>query len=69
MRYSKLHFAHALESAVDKVRIAKREVSELNKKNDPEKEILCHASILKAEYFIEKCDRIIEDQQKKIKRE
>lgn len=61
----KLDLAMTIESAVNKVRIARREVSELNGKSDPEKELICYSAILKAEYYLGKINEFIEREQKR----
>jgi len=59
----KMFFADNLTRAVDLVRIARREVKQLNNKADPEKELYCYSSILKADAMIERCNNFIEKYQ------
>lgn len=59
----KMFFADNLTRAVDLVRIARREVEQLNNKADPEKELYCYSSILKADAMIERCSNFMEKYQ------
>ena len=58
---NKIFFADNLVRTVDQVRIAKREVKELNGKRDPEKELYCYSAIIKAEAMIERCQIFLEE--------
>lgn len=61
----KINFAISLTKAVDAVRVARREVKELNSKIDPEKELYCYSAIFKAEAQIERCNIIIKRDEKR----